>query len=405
MFDIFKEIWQTMCTSKLRTALTGLAVAWGIFMLIILVSLAQGVINSFSNTDMAKSPNVINLWGGFAYKPYHGLPSGRWIRLKESNINDIERALPDFVERASGELRNSGTFSSVTESVTNSYCGVFPDAQQQNVIILKDGRFINDKDLAEQRKVIVLDGATSMSLFNTTDNVVGRIVKLNGLAFSVVGVYEHDWKRDNYMPYTTAKAISGFNDKVNPIRVNVKNLYTKEDGLQLEKDIRSELSKSLRYDPSDESALWIWNKFNQVLETNSAMGILNTTLWVIGLLTLITGIVGVSNIMFVSVRERTHEIGIRRAIGAKPRLILLQIILESVVLTTVFGYIGIMLGVGGTELLNFYFEGAQFMPRLTVDLSLAFKVTAVLIVAGAMAGLFPALRALKIKPVEALRTE
>lgn len=405
MFDIFKEIWQTMCTSKLRTALTGLAVAWGIFMLIILVSLAQGVISSFSNTDMAKSPNVISLWGGFAYKPYHGLPSGRWIQLKESNISEIERALPDNVERASGELRNNATLSSVNESVTKSYCGVFPDAQQQNVLTMKEGRFINDKDLAEQRKVIVLDGATSRSLFNTTDNVVGRIVKLNGLAFSVVGVYDHEWKRDNYVPYTTAKAISGFNDNVNPIRVNVKNLYTKDDGLKLEKDIRSELSKSLRYDPSDESALWIWNKFNQVLEANSAMGILNTTLWVIGLLTLITGIVGVSNIMFVSVRERTHEIGIRRAIGAKPRLILAQIILESVVLTTVFGYVGIMLGVGGTELLNYYFADAEFLPRLTVNLSLAFKVTAVLILAGAMAGLFPAMRALKIKPVEALRTE
>ncbi len=142
-----------------------------------------------------------------------------------------------------------------------------------------------------------------------------------------------------------------------------------------------------------------------MLQTNKALGILNLTLWVIGLLTLITGIVGVSNIMFVSVRERTHEIGVRRAIGAKPRLILSQIILESVVLTTVFGYIGIIMGVFGTEILDYYFSDVEFLSGLKVDIALAFNVTGVLIVSGALAGIFPALRALKINPVEALRTE
>ena len=225
------------------------------------------------------------------------------------------------------------------------------------------------------------------------------------MSFTVVGVYEHDWKSDNYIPYTTAKAISGYNDRVSPIRVNIKNVATIDDGNRLEKDIRTELSKTLQFDPEDESALWIWNKFTQVLETGKALGILNMTLWIIGLLTLITGVVGVSNIMFVSVRERTHEIGIRRAIGAKPGSILTQIILESVVLTTLFGYIGIILGVICTESLNYYFGDVEFLTDLSVDLSLAFKVTGVLIVAGALAGFFPALRALKIKPVEALRTE
>ena len=405
MLDTFKEIWQTMCTNKLRTALTGIAVAWGIFMLIILVTLAQGVLNAFSSTDMAQSPNVIQLWGGYAYKPYHGLPSGRRIQLKEDNLQQIERALPKYVESASGELRNRGTLSSINETATKSYCGVFPDAQYQNVIDVKDGRFINSKDLEEQRKVIVLDGFTSKALFNTTDSVIGKIVQLNGLAFTVVGVYDHEWKSDNYIPYTTAKAITGFNDKISPIRVNIKNVSTIEDGERLEKDIRTELSKSHQFDPTDESALWIWNKFTGVLQTNKALGILNLTLWVIGLLTLITGIVGVSNIMFVSVRERTHEIGVRRAIGAKPRLILSQIILESVVLTTVFGYIGIIMGVFGTEILDYYFSDVEFLSGLKVDIALAFNVTGVLIVSGALAGIFPALRALKINPVEALRTE
>ena len=196
-----------------------------------------------------------------------------------------------------------------------------------------------------------------------------------------------------------------YDDKLSTLRVSASGINTLEKADELEKKVRATLGKSESFDPDDSSAVWVWNRFSNYISNLKVTDILNTVMWVIGLLTLITGIVGVSNIMFVSVRERTHEIGIRRAIGAKPARILKQVILESVAMTTVFGYFGILLGTIGTEILSRMFAGSDFIKDPTVSISLALEVTLVLIVAGALAGLFPALRALKIRPVEALRTE
>mgnify|MGYP000776432316 FL=1 len=228
---------------------------------------------------------------------------------------------------------------------------------------------------------------------------------MTGLSFTVVGVYDHQWQSSIYIPYTTARALKGYDDKLSTLRVSASGINTLEKADELEKKVRATLGKSESFDPDDSSAVWVWNRFSNYISNLKVTDILNTVMWVIGLLTLITGIVGVSNIMFVSVRERTHEIGIRRAIGAKPARILKQVILESVAMTTVFGYFGILLGTIGTEILSRMFAGSDFIKDPTVSISLALEVTLVLIVAGALAGLFPALRALKIRPVEALRTE
>lgn len=185
----------------------------------------------------------------------------------------------------------------------------------------------------------------------------------------------------------------------------LKNLETIEDGDNAEKELRGTLAKAHDFDPDDESALWVWNQFSQGLKGLSAMNILNMSIWILGLLTLLSGVVGISNIMFVSVKERTHEIGIRRAIGAKPRTILIQIIAESVAITTLFGYIGIVLGTVASQLLDMGIGDTDFIKNPTVSLATAIEVTVVLIVAGALAGLFPALKSLKVKPVEALRDE
>lgn len=404
MIDLLNEIWQTMRTNKLRTLLTGISVAWGIFMLIMLVGLAKGVINSFGEGDFSRSANIMQLWGGYASKPYHGLKEGRYISLREHNLTDIERENSLHVDYAAPKLSMSATYiSSTTDFINKSYTGVYPEAQE--TIEMMHGRFINDRDLSGRRKSIVLDKKSAETLFGSPDKAVGGQVSINGLSFTVVGIYDHRWKNDIFIPYTTAKALNGFDDKLNTIRVAVKDLNTIEQADKLEQDVRATLGRANSHQPDDSSAVWIWNRFTNYLTNMAAMNILNIVMWVIGLLTLITGIVGVSNIMFVSVRERTHEIGIRRAIGAKPSRILKQIILESVAMTTTFGYIGILMGVAGTELLARAFKGSDFIKDPTVDLSLAVEVTLVLIVSGALAGVFPAMKALKIRPVEALRTE
>lgn len=406
MFDLFNEIWQTMCTNKLRTALTGLAVAWGIFMLIILVGLAHGIINAFNDTPMASTNNMVQVWPGRASNPYAGLKQGRYVPLKKGNLDAIESENRDHVAVAMAEVTSGAvTISTPRDYVSTRYSGVYPGSQKRNNVEITEGRFINDMDLEEKRKVIVLDGRTVDMLFARRSDAVGSFVRVNDLSFKVIGYYDSDWSTSIYVPYTTAWALSGYNDNLNTIIVETKGLKTQEDADNLDNQIRATLGKANHHDADDQGAVWLWNRFSSYLSALKAQNILNITMWVIGLLTLITGIVGVSNIMFVSVRERTHEIGIRRAIGAKPRNILTQVIVESVVLTSVFGYVGIILGTIGTEILSEYFADTEFIHNPTVDLSLALEVMLVLIIAGALAGVFPALRALKIRPVEALRTE
>ena len=405
MFDLFNEIWQTMRTNKLRTALTGLAVSWGIFMLIILVGLAQGVIHAFNDTPIASSSNMVQIYPGMTSMPYNGLKEGRYVPLKRGNLEVIERENPGNVVGAMAEVSGASTISTVKDYVSSGYRGVYPGSQKRDNIKMTEGRFINDMDLQEKRKVIVLDARTVDMLFDKRSDAIGSFVKVNDLSFKVVGYYDDEWRSTIYVPYTTAWALAGYNDNLSTILVETKGLKTQEDADRLDDDLRATLGKANSHAADDRGAVWMWNRFSSYLSAMKAQDILNTTMWVIGLLTLITGIVGVSNIMFVSVRERTHEIGIRRAIGAKPRNILTQVIVESVVLTAVFGYLGIVLGTIGTEILSRYFADTPFIKNPTVDLALALQVMAVLIVAGALAGIFPAMRALKIHPVEALRTE
>lgn len=407
MLDLVNEIWQTLCTNKLRTFLTGFSVAWGIFMLIILVGMAKGVMTSFQDGGMAQSSNNIRIWNGYASLPYQGLKEGRIVELKDKNLGAIEQENYSHVSEVTAQLtpRSTVTLSTPRDSKSKSYTGVFPSEIKTQRITLSEGRFINDNDMKKMRKVIVLDRNTVETLFGDTVNIAGRNVSINGLNFTVIGWYYHEWRSDIYIPFSTARALNGYTDDLDEIRVGIKNVKTEKDGEEVETAIRNTLAKQNKFDPDDQGAVYTWNQFTSYLTNLKAMSILNLTMWVIGLLTLITGIVGVSNIMFVSVRERTHEIGIRRAIGAKPANILIQVIVESVALTTVFGYIGILLGTVGTEIMAHAFAGSDFIKDPRVDISLALEVTTVLIVAGALAGLFPALKALKVKPVEALRTE
>ncbi|WP_289703405.1 ABC transporter permease [uncultured Muribaculum sp.] len=394
-----------MRTNKLRTALTGISVAWGIFMLIILLGISKGVLTSFQSSSLAQNPNKITVYPGNTSMPYKGLKEGRYIQLRDRNLDEIKNDNPHDVASATAEMNQSGTISTPLDYITTSYSGVFPGTEKMLQLPMIYGRFINEKDLNDMRKVIVLNKKDAETLFKNIGSSIGKTVDVNGIAFTLVGIYEHEWRSGTFIPYTTARALSGFDDKVYSIQVDIKGVKNMEDAERVERNIKSTLAKYNQFNPDDESAVWMWNRFSSYLNSQEAAGVLNTAMWVIGLLTLITGIVGVSNIMFVSVRERTHEIGIRRAIGARPHNILLQVIIESVAMTTLFGYIGILLGTIGNEIMAQVFADGDFIKDPRVDLSLAIEVTVVLIVSGALAGIFPAMRALKIRPVEALRTE
>lgn len=407
MIDLAKEIWQTMCTNKLRTALTGFSVAWGIFMLILLLAISNGIIGSFDENSMKADPFRIQIWPGLTSKPYAGLKEGRRVELHESHFDAVRDADPSMITGIEGEYTFRAEISTQKDYMPGNYCiGAFPSALSGYMKMLH-GRFINEADLRETRKVIVITKTAAETLFPSVDSAVGKTVKAAGIVFTVVGVYDTDWGgvTSAYIPYSTAVALNGYDDRVDQMVVHHRPVTAVEDVQRLEQDVREALSAAEKFAPDDNSAIWVNNRYENYVQNQKDLSILNYAMWTIGVLTLITGIVGVSNIMFVSVRERTHEIGIRRALGARPASILRQVVLESIALTTVFGYIGIVMGTVACEVVKYVFRDSDFMLSPEVDLGIAVQVTVALIIAGALAGLFPALRALKVKPVEALRDE
>lgn len=409
MFDLISEISQTMRNNKLRTGLTGFAVAWGIFMLIILLGLSNGIFNGFEEQSTKRDLNTIQIWSGSTTMPYKGYNKGRRIRLMADDVVKLEASGNKYIGSVmTTKYIDSAKVASETEYVANGVDGVFSQAKKNLWVDMVDGRWINRADIDGKRKSMVIGKKTAKILFKTDSAVVGRRVKALGLSWQVVGVYSREWNEDdNFIPFTTAMALSGTDNRVWSLNVLTQGVADEADGAEAEAAIRRELARIHNFSPDDPGAVNMWNRFTNYLQSRDGLGILNIAVWLIGIFTLLSGIVGVSNIMFVSVRERTHEIGIRRAIGAKRRQILTQIILESVSITTLFGYMGIIAGMAVMEVVKVIISGMDDSPfgNVSVNLSLALEVTAVLIVAGALAGLFPALKATKVKPVEALRDE
>ena len=406
MLDLIREIGQTLRNNKLRTALTGISVAWGIFMLIIRLGAARGVTNYFDESMGSNPTNVISIWGGRTSKPYKGYKDGRWIELKEGDAAAIVNDNPGHVSRVSPFASADTAKIKTSRDAISGFEAVFPDAIRTKKLTMKYGRFINDLDISEARRVMVLADNQATLLFGNDADALGKTVSSMGLAWTVVGIYSHRWNRSTYAPYTTYKAVTGNNDYAYQLDATVEGLTDEASGDAVEEAIRASLAAQHNFAPDDANAIWTWNRFNDYLRGQRGNNILRLAVWIIGLLTLLTGIVGVSNIMFVSVRERTHEIGIRRAIGAKPRSIVLQVITESIAVTGLFGYIGVFLGIVVLQFINhFVGDSTEGFRNPTVDLSMALQVTVALIVAGAIAGLFPAIKATKVKPVEALRDE
>ena len=407
MIDLINEIMQTLRNNKVRTVLTGIAVTWGVFMLIVLLGVARGVTNSFDSQMMQDNTTRLRVFGGRTSVPWEGNREGRRIRLEESDLQKVPAGAPKYVESVTTRINGGATVSTSKAKVNQSYTGAFPQiVKELGNFELTEGRFLNEPDFENTRKVAVLPKYYITQLFPPDGNdALGKEVTINGLAFKVVGIYDSRWNRDIYIPFTTARLMAPDRKDLGELSVNLMNVTTEEDGKEVEKLVKNTLAKSHNFNPDDESAIWIANYFTNALTAKKGMAILDVGVWVLGILTLLTGIVGISNIMFVSVRERTHEIGIRRAIGAKPRKILTQILSEAVAITLIFGYIGIVLGTVVTQVIATVVGDDGPLENPTVSLSIAVEVTVVLVLAGALAGLFPALKALKVKPVEALRDE
>lgn len=419
MRELIKEIWSTSKRNRLRTALTGFAVAWGIFMLIFLLGAGNGLINAQMERSEKYITNSMVVMPGYTSKAYKGLKEGREITLNDRDLAITGDNYTQHVDHVGGVLSQYGVTVAYGENyvATQNLVGIYPTHVNINKTEMLVGRFINEPDFRERRKVVVLSRSQAKELCHDYRSLIDKNVNINGLAFKVVGITNDDESRKNnelFTAFTTQKAIYAKGDNVGNIEFSIKNLKTKEDNEKFEANYRASTNLRHQAAPDDEQALWMWNRYTDSLTMAQGIGMIRTALWIVGLFTLLSGIVGVSNIMLITVKERTREFGIRKAIGARPKDILMLIIAESIIITSVFGYIGMLCGI----LTNLYmdatmghmvmdsgiFKATMFVDP-TVGLDVCIKATLTIIIAGTIAGLIPAIKASRIRPIEALRAE
>lgn len=419
MRELIKEIWSTSKRNKLRTSLTGFAVAWGIFMLIFLLGAGNGLINAQLQQSTRFLANSMRVFPGETSKAYKGLKEGRSITLNDKDILISNKTYGQYVDDVGGRLEQYNVNINYGDNyvASQSLVGVAPTHPKIDKTELIAGRFINEIDMKEQRKNVVLSRSQAKELCKDYRSLVGKNVKISNLNFQVAGIYKDDESRNNteaFIAYSTIKTIYAKGDDAGSLEFTIKNLKTREDNKQFEKNYRASINNNHQAAPDDERTIWLWNRYMDNIQMNQGIAIMQTALWIVGLFTLLSGIVGVSNIMLITVKERTREFGVRKAIGAKPWSILKLIITESIIITSFFGYIGMVCGVAANEIMDAtighttvdtgLFKAAMFV-NPTVGIGTCIGATITIVIAGTIAGLIPAIKAARIRPIEALRAE
>jgi putative ABC transport system permease protein len=406
--DSWQEIFETIRKNRLRTFLTAFSVAWGILILVVLLGSGEGLSRGVEYQFRDDAVNTIWVRSGQTSMPYRGLQPGRSVQFTNDDYDDIKGNV-QRADHITARYWIRGNLKIVYEGETSSYsirC-VHPDHQYMEKTIVTEGRFINPIDIREHRKVAVIGDRVKAQLMKGRP-AIGEYIEINGIPFLVVGVFTDEGSQGEqetiYLPISTAqRAFNGAN------RIGMVMLTVGDAGLEESKaivtDLRSRIAERHDFDPADERAVFISNAVEQFQRFVNLMGGIRMFIWVIGVGTLLAGVVGVSNIMLIAVKERTKEIGIRKALGATPWSIMRLVLQESILVTALAGYLGLVGGVGFLEVMARGIKGSDFFRNPSVDLSVALSATAILILAGAIAGFFPARRAAAVRPVEALRDE
>lgn len=413
--DKWQEIFSSLSKNKLRTFLTAFGVFWGIFMLIIMLGSGNGLRNGVIGSFAGDATNSVFIWTQRTSIPYAGLPKGRWFNMKNEDMEALLNEVPGLEHLAPRNqlrgYRGGNNVSHGTKSGTFSVMGDYPQISAINPMDIIEGRFLNNLDIEEKRKVVVIGTNVRDVLFGQEDPI-NKNVKINGVYFKVIGVWKSkktggQAERDTqtlFIPFTTFQKAFNYGNIVGWVAATAKPTT---NAIVVEEDIMKVLKRRHKVAPEDDRAFGSFNAQEAFDRFNGLFNGISMLIWVVGTGTLIAGIIGVSNIMLIVVRERTKEIGIRRAIGATPVSIISQIILEAIVLTSLAGYFGLVLGVLTTELIASAIGsgGGGMFTNPTIDFGIATTALIILIVSGALAGLIPARKAIKIKPIDALRTE
>ena len=418
MFDLdkWKEIWATLRSNRLRTLLTAFGVFWGIVMLMAMLAFGSSIQTGMQRQMKGMATNLLFIWGQMTTEAYDGLPPGRYVGFDTDDI-DLMRALPGIEWLAPriqlGGWMNNTTVSREGKNGSFTVMGEFPELKHIVAFEYEAGRFVNERDLAEARKVAVIGRAVRDQLFGPGVDPIGDYIQINGVYFLVVGVTKtlrtgQMGDRDAntvFVPFTTVRSAFNTGDRVGFFAMTAKPGV---DGPELERQVREALARHHRVSPTDKIAFGSFNMFEKFAGFQTFLFVLALLSWVVGGATLMAGVVGVSNIMLITVKERTKEIGVRKALGASPLSIVAMVMKESIALTLLAGLVGVAAGVGlmatADYLLTHVATDSPLGPP-DVSLSTVLVAVAVLVGAGALAGIMPASHAASIKPIEALRAE
>lgn len=406
MSDLLREIWESLRQNKFRTAMTGFAVVWGIFILVVLLGVSNGLENGMHANYGSRLSNSVDVWSSWTSIPYKGLPKERYMFFNDNHAQII-RSMPEveLFSRVVSKYNVETVYSK--ESITLEVVGVESDYQHIFNKRLLSGRFVNARDIAEREKVGVLDERAIEMLGVTADQILGAYIKVSNVRFRIVGVCEKGdrWQGASiYIPFSTHQNI------FSTYREFGKMCMTMTSGTRdIEKKVKNLLAGPMQFDKDDPRAIGVWTQEESVEEQGRVMGAIRLFILLLGLCTLISGAVGVSNIMLVSVRERTKELGIRKALGAPPATIMWSVVGESLIITTFFGFVGVLIGSGVVAIIRMVVansQGAeQVLQNPSVDLRAILIATLILVIIGVIAGAIPAYRAMRIKPIEAMNAD
>ncbi len=414
MFDIerWQEIFDTIRKNKLRTFLTGLSVASGIFILVILLGFGQGMQNGVAREFEQDASTSVWVWPGVTSKEYKGLNPGRRIQLRNENFQSANELFGDAMEYRSSRIFVRGiSVNYGKEALVYSVQAVSPDHQFIDNSKIIDGRFINENDENYTTKVAVIGNKVAKDVFMNVETPIGEFIEMSGIPFKIVGIFKEMEEREEeqiYIPLRTAQKVFNGGDRINNLAYTLppaENFETAvAEAIQFKDNLRNHLQQVHIIAPEDTSALTVFSMLEEAKRYYTLMDNIEFFFWFVGICTIIAGVVGVSNIMLIVVKERTREIGIRKAIGAKPWTIVGLILQESIFVTAISGFTGFIFSMGLLEIFGPYIE-VDYIVNPSVNFNVALSTVFLLIIAGTLAGFFPAWRAANIHTINALRDE
>jgi putative ABC transport system permease protein len=407
--DTWQEILATIRANKLRSFLTGFSVAWGIFMLIVLLGSGEGLSNGIAYQFRDDAINSIWVFPGQTSVPYKGLAPGRRIQLTNDDREELKSGVGG-IDHITSRFRITGNLQVRYKKETTTFdvrC-VHPDHLYLEKTIMTEGRFLNELDVSQFRKVAVLGVRVKDALFKN-EAALGKIIEINGVAFQVVGLFTDDGGENEqekiYLPITTAQRAFGGANRVGMIMMTTGDTPLDQTE-SMAQDVKHRVATRHTFSADDPRALFVNNNNEQFDRFTKLMAAIRLFVWIVGIGTILAGVVGVSNIMMITVRERTREIGVRKALGATPWSVVSLVLQESILVTSVAGYVGLVLGIAVLEIAAKNIPaGSEYFRNPEVDLKVAIEATLLLIVAGVAAGFIPARRAAMVRPVDALRNE